>query len=261
MASSSATDLDRVAETFLAPVGCSLPAPDLRVVEHDGWYQTITPSTQSTQGNEVIYSRVPAVDAERVARETIDGYAQLGLPFKWCVGPLTEPADFGDVLERLGFTHWDTRGMAVDPQRWTYSAPREVVVERTTLDTFEDYYITSVRGWSSEVAEAASWRVSMRAALASGHHHYYLARIAGEPVGSAGMVIKPRCVYLMGGNVLHDFRGRGIYRALIDERLRDAAARGLTLATTQAREATSAPILDKLGFETLYRSRVYKWEP
>jgi hypothetical protein len=48
---------------------------------------------------------------------------------------------------------------------------------------------------------------------------------------------------------------------LIDERLRDAAALGFTLATTQAREATSAPILDKLGFETLFRSRVYKWQP
>ena len=36
---------------------------------------------------------------------------------------------------------------------------------------------------------------------------------------------------------------------------------GFTLATTQAREATSAPILERLGFETLYRSRVYKWQP
>jgi hypothetical protein len=68
-------------------------------------------------------------------------------------------------------------------------------------------------------------------------------------------------VYLVGGNVLEPYRGRGIYRALIDVRLRDIAARGFTLATTQAREATSAPILERLGFETLYRGRVYKWQP
>jgi GNAT superfamily N-acetyltransferase len=135
------------------------------------------------------------------------------------------------------------------------------VVERITQDTFEDYYTTTVRGWESEVAEAASWRVSMRAALERGLHHYYLARVGGEPVGTAGMVVKPRCVYLMGGNVLASHRGRGIYRALIDERLRDAAARAIPLAVTQAREATSAPILAKLGFETLYHSHVYKWEP
>lgn len=255
--------MDKVAEAFLAPIGSSLPAPDLRVIERDGWYQTITPSTRSMQGNEVVYSRVAAADAERVARETIAQYAELGLPFKWCTGPLTEPADFGALLERLGFTGWAVRGMAVEPQRWTYSAPANVAVERITQDTFEDYYTTTVRGWASEVAEAESWRVSMRLALARGLHHYYLARDAatGEPLGTAGMVVKPRSVYLMGGNVIEAYRGRGIYRALIDERLRDAAERGITLATTQAREATSAPILDKLGFETLYRSQVYKWPP
>jgi len=31
--------------------------------------------------------------------------------------------------------------------------------------------------------------------------------------------------------------------------------------TTQAREATSAPILQELGFESLYTSCVYQWEP
>jgi hypothetical protein len=45
---------------------------------------------------------------------------------------------------------------------------------------------------------------------------------------------------------------------MIDERLQRAAALGYTLATTQAREATSAPILEKLGFETLFRSHVYR---
>lgn len=253
--------LDKVAECFLAPIGSSLPAPDLRVIERDGWYQTITPSTKSPQGNEVVYSRVAAGDAERIARDTIAGYAALGLPFKWCVGPLTEPTDFGALLDRLGFASWPGRGMAVSPAQWTCSAPQDVTVERITVDTFEDYYTTTVRGWASEVAEADSWRISMREALARGMHHYYLARLGGEPVGTAGMVVKARCVYLMGGNVLESHRGRGIYRALIDERLRDAADRGITLAVTQAREATSAPILDKLGFETLYHSYMYKWEP
>ncbi len=262
MASRSATDLDKVAEAFLAPVGSSLPAPDLRVIERDGWYQTITPSTKSIQGNEVLLSRVAAADAERVARETVAMYAALGLPFKWNVGALTEPAEFGDVLDRLGFVHWHMRGMAVEPQRWTYSAPAPgVTVERVGDDAFEDYYTTMVRGWATEMTEADTWRDSMRQTLRSAKSHYYLARIDGVPVGTAGFIVKPRSVYLVGGNVLEPYRGRGVYRALIDARLRDIAALGLTLATTQAREATSAPILDKLGFETLYRGRVYKWQP
>ena len=42
---------------------------------------------------------------------------------------------------------------------------------------------------------------------------------------------------------------KGVYRALLDARLTRAARLGITLATTQAREATSAPILEALGFE------------
>jgi hypothetical protein len=29
----------------------------------------------------------------------------------------------------------------------------------------------------------------------------------------------------------------------------------------RARESTAAPILDKLGFESLYTSYIYRWEP
>lgn len=252
---------EKVAESFLAPVGSMLPADDMRVIDRDDWYQVTTPSTKSVQGNEVIFSRVAAAAAERVARETIDGYAALGLPFKWCVGPLTEPAFFGAVLDRLGFENWPVRGMAIEPQRWTYRTHDGVAIERVTPATFDDYYAALVRGWAMEVSEGNSWRTSIARAIETGLHHCYLARVDGAPVGTAGMIAKQRSVYLVGGNVLESHRGRGIYRALIDERLRDAAALGFTLATTQAREATSAPILDKLGFETLFRSRVYKWQP
>ncbi len=251
---------DKIAESFLAPVGSQLPADDLRVIERDGWYQTITPSTRSTQGNEVVYSRVAAAEAERVVRETIAEYAALGLPFKWCVGPLTEPSDFGALLERLGFTSWPIRGMAVEPQRWVPVTRPDVVIERVTAATFDDHFATVVRGWATEI-EASGWKASMARRLAGGRQLMYTARIAGEPVGTAGMILKERSVYLVGGNVLESHRGRGIYRALIDARLRDAADRGFSLATTQAREATSAPILERLGFETLFRSRVYKWQP
>lgn len=252
---------DKITESFLAPVGSMLPAADMRVIEREGWYQVITPSTRSTQGNEVLFSSVAAGDAERVVCDTIASYAELGLPFKWCVGPLTEPSDFGAVLERIGFSSWEMRGMAIEPQRWTFGSRTDIVVERVGRAGFEDYYRTLVEVWSTEVEEAASWRDSMLRALDGGRHHYYLARVAGEPVGTAGMITRERSVYLVGGSVLERHRGRGIYRALLDERLRHASELGYTLATTQAREATSAPILDRLGFETLYRSRVYKWPP
>src|SRR5436190_2018043 len=65
----------KIAEAFLAPVGCVLPAHDTRIVDRDGWYQVITPSSGSTLGNEVVYSRLAAADTEAAITRTIADYA------------------------------------------------------------------------------------------------------------------------------------------------------------------------------------------
>ena len=94
-------------------------------------------------------------------------------------------------------------------------------------------------------------------AIPDGRAPLFLARAGGVPAGVAGVALLPRSAYLMGAVVLRAFRGRGIYRALIAARLAAAAARGIPIATTQAREDTSAPRLERLGFETVCRYPVF----
>jgi hypothetical protein len=60
--------------------------------------------------------------------------------------------------------------------------------------------------------------------------------------------------------VLPAARGRGAYRALVAARLAFLRARHVEYAVTQAREATSAPMLEHLGFETLFRSTCWRRE-
>jgi GNAT superfamily N-acetyltransferase len=253
------TPRDKIEESFLAPVGSAVLANDTRIVERDGWYQIITPSSGSTAGNEVVYSRLGPGEAEEVVRRTIAEYTAAGVPFKWCVGPLTEPAGFGELLERHGFVGWDIRGMAIDPATWTPAARPGITVEPVGPDGLLEYLDTFARGWEVSF-DVAAWCRDHRRALDGGRHHLVLARVDGEPAGTAGFILRPRAAYLVGGNVLPAFRGRGVYRALIDDRLGRLRERGVSLATTQAREATSAPILERLGFETLFRSRVYRSE-
>lgn len=250
----------KIEETFLAPVGSALVSNDTQIIEFDGWYQTITPSSGTTQGNEVVFSRLSADEAESVVTRTKDQYAEYGVPFKWCVGPLTEPVDFGGVLERSGFVGWAVRGMAVEPSAWTVQPHEGVSVEEVTEATLPEYFGAWVRGWETTVPDAGTWIQDHVRALSTGRFHFFLARYHGEPVGTAAYIVKPRSVYLVGGNVLAPHRGLGIYRALLDERIERAAALGVPLAVTQAREATSAPILEKLGFESLYTGHIYKWE-
>lgn len=59
-------------------------------------------------------------------------------------------------------------------------------------------------------------------------------------------------ISLSGAATVEAYRGRGLYRALVHRRLRDAADAGKTAAVIQAQAATSAPILRRIGFTELF---------
>jgi len=80
-----------------------------------------------------------------------------------------------------------------------------------------------------------------------------LAVVDGRPVGSAGMTLDGPAAKLWGGGVIAEYRGRGVYRALLQARLEAAASRGATIALVKARAGTSAPILSRAGFRSYGR--------
>lgn len=67
-------------------------------------------------------------------------------------------------------------------------------------------------------------------------------------------------VALLGGTTLPRFRGRGLYRAMIAARAREAVARGYRLLHVDASPA-SAPILRRCGFHEITTSAHYEWTP
>lgn len=58
----------------------------------------------------------------------------------------------------------------------------------------------------------------------------FLARLNGDPVGAANMILQDGLVRLQGASVLPEFRNRGIQKALIHERLRLATLQGASIA-------------------------------
>jgi GNAT superfamily N-acetyltransferase len=82
---------------------------------------------------------------------------------------------------------------------------------------------------------------------AAGTAHHWAAYADGRPVGFGRGIDMQDGVALMGGAVLPDARGRGVYRALVRARWDHAAARGTPLLVVQAGRM-SAPVLDGLGF-------------
>lgn len=65
---------------------------------------------------------------------------------------------------------------------------------------------------------------------------------------------------LWGGSTLAEWRGRGIYRAMVARRARLAAARGVKYLQVDASE-DSRPILQRLGLHAVTTTTPYVWTP
>ena len=83
------------------------------------------------------------------------------------------------------------------------------------------------------------------------------ARVDGEYAGGGGARLLEEGARLGGGSVKPQFRGRGIYRALVAARVNAARQRGLRAVATDARP-TSKPILLQLGFRQVGRWWSYR---
>ena len=253
-----------------APNGREIRRDDTVFVERPGWLQLITPSMPRGSGylNEITWSAVPDADADRVIEEAIATYHQSGHPVKWCVGPWTKPDDFGARLERRGFQSWNVMGLGIATSA-TLPASPGVVVREITAQDLTAYTDCSLRGWGMDLDQAPLEIHSHGRAIAQEPRtaHFFVAETGGEIVGTAGIFVRPAMPespafgYLVGTQVREQARGRGAYRALVAARLALLASRSVDYAVTHARAETSAPILERLGFETLFESRCYVLSP
>lgn len=135
--------------------------------------------------------------------------------------------------------------------------PEDVVVEPVTdLDgaRIAERIGVAVFGGSEpdEEALAASYAARLDT------EQQVLALLDGEPVGTAGLAQEDGRVRLWGACVLPQAQHRGVYRALLDRRLRDSVASGHRVALVKGRVATSAPVLLRCGFRGYGEERSYR---
>jgi GNAT superfamily N-acetyltransferase len=227
------------------------PLPDLRVIERPGWLQIITPSITTGGLNEVVFSALDERDADEVIDAAVAEYRALGLQFRWSVGPGSAPADLGERLARRGLRGSWGRGMARSTEAPALDDPAIQIaeVDAASVAVFSD---VMARGWDADPATMRALNAQILA-MPGYRQHMFLASRDGEPAATASYVAFARSAFLLGGVVLPHQRGLGLYRALVLARLRHARDRGIPLATSHARESTSAPILERMGFQTVCR--------
>jgi GNAT superfamily N-acetyltransferase len=246
------TDDERLHEVLIASRHAFVPMPDTRVIERPGWMQLVTPSLPEGGLNEVCLAVLSPAAADAAVDDTIAGYRGLGLRFRWSVGPDSAPHDLATRLAARGLVPEVLWGMARPLDGREPVLPPGLDIEPVDEHNLHDFTTVMARGWDTDPAPLLALHRQILT-IARARVPMQLARRNGEPAGAAAMTLLPRSAYLMGAVVLPEHRGRGLYRALVSQRLREAARHGRTLATSQARARTSHPILGRLGFREVCR--------
>lgn len=202
---------------------------------------------------------------ELIARQR-DRFAELGERVEWKLYGHDQPADLPDRLLAAGFVPQPQETVVIGPAAALATTlpllPEGVRIrEVTSRADLERIAAMETRVWGEDRSHLVEGLTKELAADPQS-----LTVVVAEADGtvvSAGWVRYPAGTgfgTLWGGSTLPDWRGRGLYRALVTHRARLAHARGRTLLQVDASD-DSRPILERLGFVAVTTTTPYVYTP
>ena len=240
---------------FLVEAPLAAHPRDSEVVSEDGWVAVINRRNPGASGNEVLWcDRAEAPDDLLARARTF--FAQS--PFKWAVIDGTRPVGMAPCLREAGFSRWRVDALRA-PVGLPLGAPRQgVTVERVADADLDRFVAAYCQGW--EVTGEARLRWASHFADTRIAWRHYLGRVDGQVAGTASTVLVAGADYgyLFGAQVFESARGNGLYKALTAARLEDLKTLGRAEGITLARSATSAPRLQRWGFETAFSYTIFQ---
>ncbi|MGW7413765.1 GNAT family N-acetyltransferase [Streptomyces sp. NPDC054863] len=214
--------------------------------------------------NAVLWSGLTGESADAAIAEQIRHYGALGLPFEWKHFSHDLPEDLPQRLLAAGFVPEgpeavmvaEAADLATEPQ-----LPDGVRLVEVTDEAGVDLMVRAHEVAFGEDSKKIGRRTLAQLAQAPESVLAVVALAGGEPVSAARAEFPPgtRFASLWGGGTAPEWRGRGIYRALIAHRARAAVARGYPYLQTDAVLDTSRPILQRLGFAQLSITTPYNY--
>lgn len=201
---------------------------------------------------------------ELIARQR-DHFAARGEAVEWKVRGHDEPADITVRLRATGFAPEEPETVMIGPVSALAAepAPPDGVALRQVTAEADLRRIADLESavWGEDMGWLAG-DLRGRIAAAPEEIVVLVAEAGGEVVSSAWLVFRAGTDFaaLWGGSTLPGWRGRGIYRALVAERARRAAAREVRYLQVDA-SADSEPILRRLGLHAVTTTTPYVWTP
>jgi GNAT superfamily N-acetyltransferase len=261
----AASDLDRVRQLFTEQVRQGTAS--------DGTGSTVTATARfvrwSAQGDggwsEIAWSDLDDASADAAIAEQIEYFSSRGLPFAWRVYDSDLPKDLGPRLERAGFgTAYRSELMVAEvtdiPQVPTLPAGVTLAFDNDELgiERLIEVHETVFGSDHSQLRRSLLTQYERSPQL----RELVVAVADGKPVSSSRIEFLPdrQFASLWGGSTVPEWRGRGLFRAMVSYRARAAARRGYPYLYVTA-SSESRPILDRMSFASLGSVFTYMWQP
>jgi hypothetical protein len=214
----------------------------------------------------VIHSALSADDADAAIAVEVEHHRQSGVAFEWKVYSHDGPADLRDRLARQGFEVGPTEAvLAYDlsrPAEWIDRAADQggLTVARVDRPELLDAFRRVAEATFGKDYALTAGRLAAAMAAGSTQHVGYVGFADGVAAGVGRLYMHPASAFggLYGGGTAAAFRGRGLYRAVVAARARDAIAAGARYLIVDALP-TSRPILERLGFERVADTWACEW--
>jgi len=250
--------------------------PTLRDIAEDAFAYIEGPSVEFERRDELVLRNMPSPHPffGMVLRPRLDdvdagiAYARAWFgergrdAFMWFVSDGSQPVDLADRLVAAGAVPEQDdpvyAGMILERQPDAVDG-----IDVHKVSNFDEHREAAELTWRSfgfTDAQKAELRPKLRERYeqvrTTDPSGRFVALVDGRVVGSGSSAYLPGCVYLLGGNVAEEARGRGVYRALVRARWDEAVERGTPALVVQAGQM-SRPILERLGFETICRVHAF----
>jgi GNAT superfamily N-acetyltransferase len=215
----------------------------------------------------ITWSDLDAGTADAVIAAQIAYFAGRGEQFEWKLYSYDRPADLGERLAAAGFVAEDAEALMVaDAGEIAGHGGADGVLPggvrlvpvtgeadvELMIDVHDRVFGPDPQLHSRLLAQLRnSPEFNVLVLAMAGDTPVCAARVSFDATDFAG---------LWGGGTLPEWRGRGIYRAMVGYRARLAAERGYRYLQVDA-SPMSRPILERLGFVCLAMTTPYVWSP
>lgn len=215
----------------------------------------------------IVYSNLDESNADDIIAAQVDYFSRLNQSFNWKLYAHDHPADLGERLCAAGLEVDDPDAvMVLETSAWSSSYTPADTQDQLAIRQISDPaalsdVVTVLEAvWGGSFAWVHN-RLGAHLDL-PGYLEVYVAYLSDKPASISWIYFPQGSQFatLWAGTTLPQYRGLGLYQALLDARIQTAIHRGRRYVTVDA-GPMSQPILARRGFVKLTTATDYSWQP